>query len=338
MTRQTTKPPQPRKSAAARIEAAETSERAGRWQEAAGFWARALRTQQGPLLSYRYADALAESGDLAKAERVYRAAIRKYPGDSRAYFGLGVLLKDVGRLADARKVLLGGLKARTSQPILTILGFVERRLDLTKEAEKTLRHSLELKPDDDEARVQLGYLIRNQRPHEAVIHYRAALQIEPRFPRAHRELGWALWRCKRLKQAEAALRKAIRLDAGDAWAHNYLGGLLAIRGAWKEARAVLQVAVYAEPKFGPFWADLAEASGKLGLDQQAEREFKQALRLGLDSAVSTWKYGVFLVRRGRRQSARRYLARALQLDPSYDVARRWIEHLDRLEAGRRGQP
>lgn len=284
----------------------------------------------------RRASALIAAGDRAGAESVYRDAIGKFPHDAQARFGLAMLLKDERHPVEARKLFLAGLKRVESQPMLTALGFVERCLGLAAEAEATLRRSLALEPRDGYAMVQLGYLIRMERPAEAVELYRAALKIEPTIPYLHRELGWALCGCKRWRAAEPFMRKAIRRDPADFWAHNWLGMLLETRGRWEDAYAANLRAAELRPWFGPLWADVARACVGTGREAEAERHFAHALFLGYGSPVVHKEYARYLMSKGRLEEARLHLTEARKgvRNPSAGLSRA-LRRLDDLERERK---
>jgi protein O-GlcNAc transferase len=284
----------------------------------------------------RRASALIAAGDRAGAESVYRDAIRKFPHDAQARFGLAMMLKDERHPAEARKLFLAGLKRVKSQPMLTALGFVERRLGLAAEAEATLRRSLALDPRDSYAMVQLGYLIREERPAEAVELYRAALRIEPTIPYLHREMGWALCGCKRWRAAEPFMRKAIRRDPRDCWAYSGLGMVLAVRERWEDAYAADLRAAELEPSYGPLWAHVAKDCVAAGREPEAERHFAHALFLGWGTPTIHKEYGQYLMWKGRLSEARVHLteARKRSRNPS-PYTLRALRRLDELERERK---
>jgi tetratricopeptide (TPR) repeat protein len=60
---------------------------------------------------------------------------------------------------------------------------------------------------------------------------------------------------------------------------------------------------------------------------EAEAEYVKALDLAPDSAYVHWRFGRFLVKRGRQDEARVELHRALALDPANEGARNDLAHL-----------
>jgi Flp pilus assembly protein TadD len=143
---------------------------------------------------------------------------------------------------------------------VTILGIVRRRLGDLTAARATLRRSLELDPNDDEAHFALGLAMVREEPLMAIEHFRRALELEPHVPNAHRELGQALWRLGRYEEAEAVLRQALDEDPSDPWAHDSLGHVLGLRDDWQNAKQEFLSATGHKQEVGMFWSDLADAA------------------------------------------------------------------------------
>jgi Flp pilus assembly protein TadD len=242
---------------------------------------------------------------------------------------MGCLLEDQGRLAEALGFLEEGLVREERQPILTIVGSVQRRLGDIARAESTLQRSVELNPEDDEAHFGLGLTLSNSTPSVAVEHFRRALEIDPALPQARRELGQALWRLGELDKAEEAYRQAIEQNPSDVWAHDSLGLLIAAREDWTNARNEFAIAVELEPGRGFFWANLGDAYLALGNKEEAERCYLRGLAAEIDEPHVNGRYGLFLRKVGRLTSARNYLKRALELAPNQERVRNALMELEK---------
>ena len=59
-------------------------------------------------------------------------------------------------------------------------------------AEHSLRSALSLNPNDDEALYNLGVLVRHRDPEEAIQLFSRAIEEDPRYAAAYRELGATL--------------------------------------------------------------------------------------------------------------------------------------------------
>jgi tetratricopeptide (TPR) repeat protein len=163
-------------------------------------------------------------------------------------------------------------------------------------------------------------------PLEAIAHFQRAHEIDPKLPHVLREWGRALWRARRLDEAVDKLRSALLFDPDDASAYCYLGNLL-LATEPREAKSAFERAVSLEPRHGFFWGNLGYAHQELGELPEAEKCFRKGLSLELDSPYLHRRYGLLLKQVGRPQKARRYLKRAVELDPTDQTAKAALEEL-----------
>jgi tetratricopeptide (TPR) repeat protein len=84
--------------------------------------------------------------------------------------------------------------------------------------------------------------VRQGQTDRAVVHYRKALDANPRFAAAYFNLGAALAALGNLKDAETNLRAALQWNPDDLRAHLYLGRVLLSRGQTAEAVSHLNTA------------------------------------------------------------------------------------------------
>jgi Flp pilus assembly protein TadD len=312
----------------ARIAEAETHEERERWREAVNAW-RALAIDEDKLRFVLRAAIAAESGNLyTEAEQLFREAIQRAPQDASGYLGLGSVLSKLGRLEDACQILAQGLRLNEQQFALTMLGIIQRRLGDLSAARDTLRRSLDLNPDDDEAHFALGLAWAQEQPLLALEHYGRALEIDPQLPNVRREMGDVLQRLGKNEEAETVLQQALAENPADAWTHNYLGHLLSLREDWKSAKKEFAASTEQRPDIGMFWSSLADACAALEEFVEAERYYLKALSLGIDDAYANARYGVLLKYRGQLGKARYYLKRAIDLDPAQRQAAEALADLD----------
>jgi len=303
------------------------AESEGRWRDAMAAFAQLAKESGNPLFLVLSAGAADKGGFAQEAESILKDAIARYPACAEAYSKLGFVLNDADRLEEARAMFVAALAIRESQPDLTLLGLVERDLGHRDAALAALRRSLELAPDDDEAHHILGITLMDDEPLEAIAHFERAHEIDPDLPHVLREWGRALWRAKRMDEALDKLRRALSFDPDDAWAHCYLGNLL-LESEPKEARSSFQRAVSLEPRHGFFWGNLGYAHQELGERSEAEKCFRKGLSVEFDSPYLHRRYGLFLKRVGKLQKAKRYLKRALELDPMDEKVRAALAELE----------
>ena len=112
----------------ARIAAAKEMERNGDWDAATMVWQELGFEFRDPDLVNAAAVAAWEAGLIERAEELFLEALKIQPTSPNGLFGLGMLLEESDRLAEARSFLEAGLEVEERAPMLTILGSVVRRL------------------------------------------------------------------------------------------------------------------------------------------------------------------------------------------------------------------
>ncbi len=131
----------------------------------------------------REAQALIARGQFQQAWLAYREICRVTPKNAEAWFVLGALNGQLGRISEAAECCQ---RAVALKPDYTEahynLGQVYKRLDIPHKAETSFREAVRLKPDYAEAWDNLGYLLQERgQQDEAVRCYREALRLCPDF-------------------------------------------------------------------------------------------------------------------------------------------------------------
>ena len=156
---------------------------------------------------------------------------------------------------------------------------------------------------------------------EAIPLFEHAVERDPDFQEAHRELGWALCGHGDEGKAEIHLRRAIVLNPNDGWAHIYLGNLLWRGFAYGEAEAEFKTAVAVWPKSSiPPWC-LAMYYDWENHSRQAGRYYRLALEINPTDTVALDRYARFLRKRRQFDKARRIYQRLIEIEPSDEGAR-----------------
>jgi tetratricopeptide (TPR) repeat protein len=310
-----------------RIEEANRAETEGRWRDAIEAFTRLGESSGDSGFFVRAAMAAEEGGFNAEAESILRAAIARDPGCGDAFAQLAWLLHRDERLDEARSMIASALAIRETQPGLNLLGSIERQLGHHGAALAALRRSLELRPDDDEAHHMLGLALQKEDPLTAVAHFERAHELDPSLPHVLREWGRALWYAGRFEEAIVKVRAAISFDSSDAWAHCYLGHLLLETNQIVDAKSAFERAVALEPRHGFFWGNLARAHEELGELSAAERIYRKGLSVEFDGPYLYARYGIFLKRMGKLSRAKKYLRRAIDMNPNDRNAREALAEL-----------
>ena len=191
------------------------------------------------------------AGDLAGAASSPNALLARNPADTDAAHVAGLIAYREQRLTDADRHLRTALaatpdNAETHANHAAIL----RALGRLAEAEAAARTSLAHAPDRAETHNNLGNILRDAaRYPESIASFRQALQHNPRFADAWANLAWVLslqGLPARPNRPPAKRSPAIR---GNSNGHNNLGLALMRQSRLREAEAALRQALALRPDF-----------------------------------------------------------------------------------------
>jgi Flp pilus assembly protein TadD len=112
---------------------------------------------------------------------------------------------------------------------------------------------------------------------EAVAEWKRALAIDAENPKAHTNLGIALWGAGARREGLAEFRKAVELRPGYAEARNNLGVALVESGRPEEAIAQFRAVLELRPDSGETRNNLAVALLRAGRAREALPEFRKVL-------------------------------------------------------------
>jgi tetratricopeptide (TPR) repeat protein len=217
------------------------------WESTVTLFSHAVEVAQESALAYtNLARALAAEGDIAGAERHYRAALRVPPDDWKARTGLGVVLMQQGHLAEA----------------------LEQH-----------RQALRLNPSSADVYFNIGAVeARMGRTAEAAARYAEAVRLNPRLAAAHYNWGNLLAAGGRWAEAEAHFAEAVRLEPEDVEAINNLGLAIGLQGRWAQAAELLARAVALDPAHPRARVNLGRALRGLGRLDEARAQWQEVVR------------------------------------------------------------
>jgi tetratricopeptide (TPR) repeat protein len=169
--------------------------------------------------------------------------IKESPGNLEAYMAKGDLLRVQNRFADAITVYetaLATIKEKGPQhwPIYFAIGTSFDKEGNWSQAEKNLRRSLELSPNQPDVLNYLGYsfLMRGENFAEAKSMIEKAIKKRPNDPQIMDSMGWALYLSGDYKESVKYLERAVSLLPADVTVHEHLGDVYWRLGRKTEAR------------------------------------------------------------------------------------------------------
>jgi len=125
-------------------------------------------------------------------------------------------------------------------------------------------------------------LARTGRWREAMAHYEQALQIKPDYAEVYNNLGNGLVRLGRVQEAIADYEQALRLKPDFVEAHNNLGNALLRAGRIQEGIGEYERALRLKPDNAEAHYNLGNALAQLGRFHDAIGHYEQALRINPD--------------------------------------------------------
>ncbi len=145
---------------------------------------------------------------------------------------------------------------------------------------------------------------------EAVRLYNAYHAKAAGTPSTWDNLGVALASLGRIRQAEAALRRALQLDPRHRWAYNHLGFVLKEQGRLKEAAAMFEQQIRISPQDPYAYRNLASALAEEDRLSEAEKVAEEHERLTYERGAVYIDIACVLNGKRRPEEAKRYLNRA----------------------------
>ena len=282
-----------------------------------------------------------QAGQLAEAERHYRAVLRDQPGHPFAQFNLGLLiihsgqpelalahleaawkvapafaqfaltlancLFGLGRVTEARRVMRdaldAGLEQAAAQPLLTMLEGA----------------------DDSAAAYALanGLLARGEHA-AAVDHYRRALELDPAFADAYCNLGTVFFEQGRFVEAEASYRRALGLKPEFAEGHFNLGNTLREQNRLAEAEGCFREALSIRPDYVEVHNSLGVVLREQGKLDAAIATYRQALIIKPDYADVYVNLGSALSEQWQLDAALAIYRQALDIAPEFAEAHQCV--------------
>jgi len=200
------------------------------------------------------------AGQLAKADRLYRAALKSRPNDFTAMHFLGLLRGQLGNHAEAARLIRRALMLQPeSAGAQADLGEILRRSGDLEGASLCLSEAIRLAPHNAAAHHNLGMVtLAQERHHDALLHFTRASQLNPQSADTWHGAGLALQGLWRRDEAIAAFSRALALVPGQVDLLCALGGALLEAGDDKTAAGAYRSALAAKSTHVPALRGLAE--------------------------------------------------------------------------------
>jgi Tfp pilus assembly protein PilF len=305
-------------------------------------------TPLDPVIHYDLGNSLARQGRLDEAAESYRRTISLKPDYAAAYYNLASVRSAAGRHQEAEELMAHSIEAdRGYHPAHKALAQLRERRGDYEGAIESLEIAVGIKPDDVEARNQLGFLLGKQRrPQAAEAILRRTLQIDSTHADTWAHLGALQLAARDFARARQHLERATRLNAYHTEAHFSLANCLMRLGEKESGREMLrrfemlrsidtEIVKYRDAiRNDPADASLHQALGllysKRGETDRAIQAYRQAIWRDTGFAAAHNNLGNLLLQQNRHQEAAQAYRAALLADSDYAFAHNGIGTLNLL--------
>lgn len=244
---------------------------AGKRQEAERLTEQALQLSEGgdATALFLAGNQRRERGDSEGAVAAWQRAIQIDQSYLEAHFNLASLLRDSGRVSEARKHFEACLQLDALHgPSHLGLGLVLESLGDHSAARNAFRRAIKSQPDlvDAHNRLAISY-VSDREYDKAEAALQDAVRVAPGSARARHNLGVLLAELGRVEDAVLELQQAVALESGRASSHHKLGMALVIVGRGDEGLAQLQLAASLAPDDRRIAQDLEQARIRTGFSR-----------------------------------------------------------------------
>ena len=250
--------------------------------------------------------ALREQGRLPEAYREMQTATQLNPSDPDAHHSLGLIAWALSMPANAPPGRKGGLSAADYQNLAAV--------EFSK--------ALALSPKDAMLRTNLALLyLDSNRPRDAVQQAEEAVRLAPGNAAAHVTLGRAYFASGEEEKAAKEYETAAKLDPKDGNAYLALGQMRMFQHRTPAAEEALRHAMEISPDLGPAYASLAEILVEENKNAEARALLEKAVTLNSQDWQSQYELAVLLNVAGETARATELLNKVLKVNPDFPGAR-----------------
>ncbi len=282
---------------------------------------KALNLKQDEVTAHTYLGIIADrNGDLKEAERHFAAAVKLEPNRASVRNNYGAILMRTGRSTLAAVEFEKSLKLDPDQPnALVNLAQIRFAADDLRGSAELFKRAFAIKPDVEIARALTAISLRLKDNAAASTYYQSyatALGAESGTAAARAELGAALFEAGLLKEAEAELSAAIKLNPADTDSVVRLARVYLARKEIPAAGRTLEASVARGNDPAPLYALLADVYEQSGHVENAIPAMRLAIQRDPQSEKYRFAYAVLLTNSNAPGAAVIRLEESLQTFPS----------------------
>ncbi|HID24733.1 MAG TPA: tetratricopeptide repeat protein [Planctomycetaceae bacterium] len=261
-------------------------------------------------------------GQLAEAERLYRAVLADPPLRIEVTELLAALLLQQKRFNEASELLRElSEQCPDSAAVHNNLGIALKAAGRGREAGDAFQRALRIDARYPQAWYNLGVLLADAgRPGDAEEYFQRCLSLNPSDAEALWRLAAALAAQQKWQAAEAVYRRLLRAQPDHVNAMINLAGILVRCHRLDEAAALFRDVLRLRPDYAEIHSNLSYVAEQQGRFEEAIDHARQALELKPDLADAYNNWGVALRSLHRLEEACQRFRQALQLRPDFALA------------------
>jgi tetratricopeptide (TPR) repeat protein len=258
------------------------------------------------------AQSLVRLGRVVEAEQEL-AAIPDEKRDGEVYYALGRIKLGVGKLDEARELLLEADERMPNHPeILENLIRVDASSGKFDDGKKRLQAAVEAEPDNAKLQQLVGRIAFSEKRYDdAEAAMKKAIELDPQDLSSYEALARFFARVGRLEDAARTYEQALEVRPDDPQTHHMLGMLYELSGDRERAVARYEDAIRYRPDFGEAKNNLAYIYAESGKNLDRALDLAQdAKQLLPESPSVADTLGWVLYKRGVPSAAITYLKEA----------------------------
>ena len=265
--------------------------------------------------------ALIQAQQWTEAKTLCTQLCRSSGNDAEAWFLLGAINGQLLAFGEAEKCCRRVIAINPNVPLAHYnLGIALQRQEKIDQAIECFKQAQRLKPDFADAYNELGVALQAKGQNEAAVEaYGKAARLKPGYAEAYHNLGAALRALGRNEEALANFQQAIKFRPGHTETHCQIASIYADLKRPNEAVTHYRIAIKDRPGDAHLLNALAGALMErlASIDDlaEAERCYREAIRVRPDLIILYVNLTVLLRNTGRHDEARICFQQILELDP-----------------------
>jgi protein O-GlcNAc transferase len=262
-----------------------------------------------------------QSGQLEKAQEIYRKILEINPDHCDSLHLLGVIANQVGNNDMAVELIGKAIEINSKEPIYyNNIGNAFKAQGNLKQAIFSYQKALLLKPDFAEALVSMGSIYNELgRPDEAISCFQKALQLKQNFADAYYNMAIALKEQNKIDEAIIFYKKSLEANPGFADAYYNLGAIYKQNFNFEESAFCYRKVLEIKPVNADAYYNLGTVFQEQGRFNEAITCYQKAVQLKPDHDKAYNNMGTSLKEQGRLEEAISCYKKSLRILPNSGI-------------------